>query len=164
MNAKDMKSLKFQVMREHEYICAYCGTTFHRGLDLHEWLVKRSAVPREQQHHIFNSINCVPLCRECHMLHGQARITAVASFAAVIARTDITPLTVAAYYTYLRHDIGLSLPPLPEVPITDDNREYLHNLGKGMLVRPASAMEQLLEGQAAERVLVMLRGPDGGKE
>jgi len=52
--------------------CDYCGET--GATDMHEWLIKRSAVPKgAKQLRIFDERNCALLHHECHMLEGQTK-------------------------------------------------------------------------------------------
>jgi len=53
-------------------ICPWCGEQIanHMEGDLHEALVKRSAVPKDRQELIFVKHNCVLLHHGCHMAHG----------------------------------------------------------------------------------------------
>lgn len=52
-------------------LCAWCLEPIEDGLDVHEYLVKRSAVNRTDHPLIMVSENMAPLHHECHMAHGQ---------------------------------------------------------------------------------------------
>jgi hypothetical protein len=68
-------------------VCVVCEE-FTTSWDLHEALVKRSAVSPAKQDLIFCAENCVPLCKDCHMSVGQTADTAAKSL-----------LTIATHYS-----------------------------------------------------------------
>jgi sarcosine oxidase delta subunit len=62
--------------KNHGYIpvCPYCQE--RKATDMHEALVKRSDVqswPKEEQELIYVKENCIVLCHQCHMEHGQTQ-------------------------------------------------------------------------------------------
>lgn len=63
-----------KVMHHGKFVslCPYCNERL--ATDMHEGLVKRSDVqslPEEVQLLIYCKENCIVLCHECHMQHGQ---------------------------------------------------------------------------------------------
>ena len=66
MNRTDLKRT---ILNERGDTCDYCGEA--GATDLHEWLVKRSALPRNSK--IFDARNCALLHHLCHMQFGQTK-------------------------------------------------------------------------------------------
>ena len=66
MNRTDLKRT---ILNERGDTCDYCGKA--GATDLHEWLVKRSALPRNKK--IFDARNCSLLHHLCHMQFGQTK-------------------------------------------------------------------------------------------
>ena len=68
--------LRGQVLRAHSQylpavkklglVCPGCGKYIMGDWDPHEWLVKRSAVPKDRQHLIFVPENVIPVHHHCH--------------------------------------------------------------------------------------------------
>jgi hypothetical protein len=58
-------------------LCSWCGKPIENEMDLHEYLVKRSAVIPNKQPLIMVPENLAPLHPACHMSHGQASDMAV---------------------------------------------------------------------------------------
>ena len=67
MNRKDLK-LKLFDERDR---CDWCGHWLNNEGDMHEWLLKRSAVPKSKKRKIFDERNCSLLHHSCHMEFGQ---------------------------------------------------------------------------------------------
>ena len=78
--------LKYQLSRERRQntkkgflpVCDLCDKpiTKHRPADMHEWLLKRSAIPKKNERHdlIFAPENCSLLHHDpCHMQLGQTK-------------------------------------------------------------------------------------------
>ena len=64
--------LKGRLFQERGNTCDYCGKD--GATDMHEWLIKRSAVPKgKQQLKIFDERNCALLHHTCHLGEGQTR-------------------------------------------------------------------------------------------
>lgn len=100
-------------------VCQLCGEP-QENLDLHEALVKRSAVGKKHQHLIFVQVNCVPLCHDCHMAHGQTRATA--SKCLLILAKKHSAKGIGEWYVSLIEEHGLSLPkglqwPKKSIPV-----------------------------------------------
>ena len=66
------EELKWRLLQERGDTCDYCGEA--GATDMHEWLIKRSAVPKgRRQLQIFDERNCALLHHACHMTHGQTK-------------------------------------------------------------------------------------------
>ena len=114
----DRATLKQSVMRAHTRWdqarrrmvcpCPWCGRPIEEGFDLHEFLVKRSAVPREQQDLIMQVPNLAPVHHACHMQHGQTRDFAIKCLRATALA--ITAMNVGQWYVALWREHGLSVP------------------------------------------------------
>ena len=64
--------LKGRLFQERGNTCDYSGKD--GATDMHEWLIKRSAVPKgKQQLKIFDERNCALLHHTCHLGEGQTR-------------------------------------------------------------------------------------------
>jgi len=64
--------LKWRLFQERGNTCDYCGKD--GATDMHEWLIKRSAVPKgKQQLKIFDERNCALLHHTCHLGEGQTK-------------------------------------------------------------------------------------------
>jgi len=102
--------------------CAWCGEPIDADLALHEWLVKRSAVPRDKQHLIMVPENIAPLHnRKCHIPHGQTREMALRCL--YQAARSVGADRVGAWYVALWQEHGLSVPrglllPQKRVPVS----------------------------------------------
>tara|TARA_B100001123_G_C14964981_1_gene889266 strand:+ start:282 stop:653 length:372 start_codon:yes stop_codon:yes gene_type:complete len=65
------QKLKAQLIKERDS-CDWCDGLITDNCDMHEWLIKRSAVPKRKQNKIFDPRNCALLHHSpCHMMHGQ---------------------------------------------------------------------------------------------
>ena len=64
--------LKIRLLYERK-LCDWCGGLITDSCDMHEWLIKRSAVPKRKQNKIFDPRNCSLLHHSCHMEHGQTK-------------------------------------------------------------------------------------------
>ena len=64
------RDLKMRLMQERLQ-CDWCGKWLHGVGDLHEWLVKRNVLPKNNK--IFDERNCALLHHNCHMRYGQTR-------------------------------------------------------------------------------------------
>ena len=56
---------------EIRFDCDWCDRPLVGEGDMHEWLIKRSALPKNKR--IFDERNCAILHHSCHMAHGQTR-------------------------------------------------------------------------------------------
>ena len=66
------EALKRQILEDRGDVCDFCGDL--GATDMHEWLIKRSAVPKgRRQLQIFDERNCALLHHACHMTHGQTK-------------------------------------------------------------------------------------------
>ena len=66
------ETLKRQLVEDRGDVCDFCGD--FGATDMHEWLIKRSAVPKgRRQMKIFDERNCSLLHHACHMTHGQTK-------------------------------------------------------------------------------------------
>ena len=121
---KDRAELKVAVyLRHRTYVaglgmvafCPWCKQVIVDEYDLHEYLVKRSAVPRDKQNLIMVSENCVPWHHACHMEYGQTKGAACKSLWA--AARAISPHAIGKWYVSLwkEHDLeipkGMLFPP-----------------------------------------------------
>ena len=69
----DRTKLKIRLLYERK-LCDWCGGLITDSCDMHEWLIKRSAVPKRKQNKIFDPRNCALLHHSpCHMMHGQTK-------------------------------------------------------------------------------------------
>lgn len=62
------RDLKMRLIDERLQ-CDWCNKWLFGLGDLHEWLVKRNALPKDKR--IFDERNCALLHHNCHMEHGQ---------------------------------------------------------------------------------------------
>ena len=116
--ATSRTELKRVVLREHStwdtklrravVRCPWCGEEIKGGFDLHEYLVKRSAIPKDKQDLIMVLENVAPVHHRCHMRHGQTREMTARCYDAV-AHT-VSPSRIGEWYVSLWRDHGLSLP------------------------------------------------------
>jgi hypothetical protein len=116
--ATDRTELKRIVLREHNtwdttlrravVYCPWCGEEITDGFDLHEFLVKRSAVPRDKQDLIMVLENVAPVHHQCHMRHGQTKEMTLKCYNAVAH--ILSPGAIGEWYVSLWRDHELSLP------------------------------------------------------
>ena len=104
--------------------CAWCGReiTAAQGFDVHEYLVKRSAAPKAQQHLIMVVENCVPVHPSCHMQHGQTKAFALTSLA--YACGTLGPERIARWYVSLWEQQNLAV-PRGRIPCGEEWEAYL---------------------------------------
>ena len=110
--------LKRVVLREHStwdtklrravVRCPWCGEEIDGGFDLHEYMVKRSAVPKDRQDLIMVLENVAPVHHQCHMQHGQTKEMTLKCYNAVAH--ILSPGRIGEWYVSLWRDHGLSLP------------------------------------------------------
>ena len=68
-------------------LCPWCSKPIKGDYALHEYLVKRSAVPKEKQHLIMVPENCIPWHNQsCHIPHGHSKKAAQVSLRAAAKR------------------------------------------------------------------------------
>ena len=87
--------------------CPWCQEPIEEGFDLHEYLVKRSAVPLDKQDLIMVPENLVPVHHDCHMKAGQSvEMTRACLYAAcrICGASD-----VGRWYASLWQEHGLSV-------------------------------------------------------
>ena len=89
-------------------LCPWCQEAISEGFDLHELLVKRSAVPVEKQDLIMVPENQVPVHPGCHLFHGQKKDFKLRGLWHA-ART-IGAANIGSWYSKLWLDHGLSVP------------------------------------------------------
>jgi len=77
-------------------------------MDLHEYLVKRSAVPRLKQPLIMVPENLAPLHHSCHMAQGQTR--EMAARCLQLMGCLLGPCNIGQWYVALWETHGLSVP------------------------------------------------------
>jgi len=66
------EELKWRLLQERGDTCDYCGEA--GATDMHEWLIKRGAVPKgRKQLRIFDERNCSLLHHTCHLVEGQTK-------------------------------------------------------------------------------------------
>lgn len=100
-------SLKQRVALSHHRRCAICSIDVSGGFDLHEALVKRSAVPVPKQVLIMVEENCVPICEQCRdIAHTKA--------GALVCATTLVEIVggerVGSWYISLWEEHGLHIP------------------------------------------------------
>ena len=64
------KQLKQQLILERSF-CDFCGFELGLAVDMHEWLIKRSALPKNNK--IMDPRNCALLHTNCHAKFGQTK-------------------------------------------------------------------------------------------
>lgn len=160
----DKRSVRFKVLREHDHKCAICQELIRRDLAIHEWLVKRNELPKSQQEHIFDPINCVPLHNmKCHLPKGQTKRAAVQCFASKIV-AGYTPMEIVHWYEWLRNDLacrGHGLAPLPWVSTsTSRDQHHLWSTGWKLLGMPDETLDAVAieYGIAAGRIIAKITG------
>jgi len=114
----DRNTLRVQVWRAHlrwvpgqglTVLCPWCQQPIRSDYALHEYLVKRSAVPVAKQHLIMVPENCIPWHNEpCHLRYGQTKEGAWRSLQA--ATRELTARAVGQWYVSLWKQHGLSVP------------------------------------------------------
>ena len=62
MNRTDLK----RKLLDERNLCDFCGAELGFSVDMHEWLIKRSAVPKSKKTKIFDERNCSLLHTSCH--------------------------------------------------------------------------------------------------
>lgn len=108
--------------------CPVCEEPIESDWAAHEWLVKRSAVPKSKQHLILVPENTVFLHnQQCHLPKGQSRETARLCLFHV-ARA-LTAWAIGEWYISLWKEHGLSVPrgapvPLEALPLHLGRRFY----------------------------------------
>jgi hypothetical protein len=87
--------------------CPWCREPIEDGFDLHEYLVKRSAVPKDKQDLVMVPQNVVPVHHHCHMEAGQGKeMTRRCLYAAAMA---LGANDVGHWYVQLWEEHGLSV-------------------------------------------------------
>ena len=66
------QKLKAQLIQERDR-CDWCFFPLGDDTDMHEWLVKRNAVPKSKKNLIMDARNCSLLHTACHAEHGASR-------------------------------------------------------------------------------------------
>lgn len=101
--------------------CPVCGrpVNYHKA-EVHEWLVKRNAVPVEMQDLIFVPENCVLIHCECH--DNSREVTAACK---EFVTRRVSPYKIRLWYKNLIYGHGLSL---PRGISTDDPSEWLDSI------------------------------------
>jgi hypothetical protein len=90
-------------------LCPWCNEPIQGDYALHEYLVKRSAVPKDKQHLIMVPENCIPWHNQsCHIPHGQSKKAARVSLRAAAKR--LTARAIGEWYVSLWQEHGLSVP------------------------------------------------------
>jgi len=64
------RELKERLLRKYPN-CDWCMLPLLGDCDMHEWLVKRNVLPKDQR--IFDERNCSLLHHGCHMEHGKTK-------------------------------------------------------------------------------------------
>ena len=115
MNRQELRMYVYQlhsvyqpVWRKKAPLCPWCEHPLDREFDLHEFLVKRSAVPKDKQHLIMVPSNTAPVHHECHMRYGQTKEMAFKCLHRTC--TVLNPRTLGQWYVGLWQDHGLSIP------------------------------------------------------
>ena len=65
--------LKRQLLDERDGTCDFCGMKLGFAVDMHEWLIKRSAAPKRKKNLIMDPRNCSLLHTSCHAEWGQTK-------------------------------------------------------------------------------------------
>lgn len=65
--------LKQQLLDERDGTCDFCEFELGLQVDMHEWLIKRSAVPKNKKNKIFDPRNCSLLHTSCHAKWGATK-------------------------------------------------------------------------------------------
>ena len=108
--------------RRKVVLCPWCEKVIQGGFDAHEYLVKRSVVPRAKQDLIFVPENVIPLHHECHMAHGQTRTMKVRCLRQ--AMRHIGAERIARWYLSLWQEHGVPV-PRGSVDLLPDWEAYL---------------------------------------
>lgn len=113
----DWDNLRAEVYRTHTKYdektrrtgvrCVWCGEITYTA-DLHEALVKRSAVHKSRQHLIFVKTNVVPVCHDEHLEYGQSKEMVRRALDALCHRVGAR--RVGKWYVSLWEEHGLSVP------------------------------------------------------
>lgn len=117
--------LRAQVLRAHlQYIprlkelglcCPGCNDLITDGWDSHEWLVKRSAVPKPKQHLIMMPVNVIPIHPECH--NNSKELTRLCL--THLVPNVFTAIRIGMWYESLWRFNGLSVPKGNLIPPKD---------------------------------------------
>ena len=67
MNRTDLK----RKLLDERNLCDFCEAELGFSVDMHEWLIKRSAVPKSKKTKLWDERNCSLLHTSCHAKFGQ---------------------------------------------------------------------------------------------
>ena len=141
-------------------MCAWCGELIESDLAVHEWLVKRSAVPKAKQNLIMVPQNTIPLHNQsCHIPHGQTREMAARCLKHLVPRI-FSARQIGEWYVSLWRDHGLSIPPGWLVPPRDLPMQMtlrLFKIGAEALNVPHDELDWMIPGDGDVRALIIFK-------
>jgi hypothetical protein len=127
---------------------------------VHEWMVKRSAVPKPRQGLIMVPENMIPLHNQsCHIPYGQGKEMAKRCLRHLVPRI-FSARKIGEWYVSLRQDHGLSLPagwlvPPKALPMQMALRRFEH--GAKILGIPHDEMDWVIPGNGDVRAMVVFK-------
>ena len=110
------EELRRKVYREYTFYsggnqsvrCPWCNRKLTGGNHLHEWLIKRNAVPVQRQSLIMTPENCILVCGDCHDQFGQTKKFKMRCLAQAVRYLGAT--RIGTWYYDLSHSELRSLP------------------------------------------------------
>ena len=142
MNRQELRMYVYQlhsvyqpIWRKKAPLCPWCERPIDREFDLHEYLVKRSAVPKAKQELIMSVHNTIPVHHECHMRHGQTR--EMAHRCLDTACCALAPRSIGQWYMHLWAHEGLSIPRGRLIPV----KECTFDMAKAYIAHEMAASQ-----------------------